>query len=690
MSANATAHTDSGPFTALNAYFYRVIAMRGAEDSIASNTASFEASAGFIEFTTRLMTVSKTAGTATIAVTRFGGGIGAATVDYGTSDSTAVAGTHFTNTTGTLSWASGEVGNKVITVPIINAATPQQARQFAIYLWGAGGGAKTGVYTSINVLIEDPTASLPIPWMQTVIGTVDHASPAVEAEGFIGSTVIGGVLSGGSPDGGRFAYQERSGNGSMTAYIRTTTPFDFGARIALVVRQNLTSTAYFAGICSGGADYGTKFIYRVSSYVNQSGGSNSLVTPCWIRMTRAGSLFTGEHSVDGTTWTTISQTTLTSIPDKAYWGIFNCASGISSKLYTASYQLSGVENVSFSGLSEPPTPVEIFTASNQTISINNGANKTSAANFHVGNGFHHDTLAISNGGVLNLPVAGASTGYLYVGTLAGDNFNAITIDGVGSALSTAGGELRFGYRGSDNTLTISNGGTLTGGSWGNSIGGFGSAARNSITVTGAGSTWNTQSNINLNAGGSNSISVLAGGLIINGPAGNLNIGNASGSNTVTVSGSGSLFTQKGGINIGSTNGLYHGNALIIGGGGTINVSDSGNTGLGIVINGLSGATGNKVQLDGGTLTVQSAGSSTPAIDVKKGALIMNSGTVSTERLLANTDATSVVTFNGGTLSTQGTTLANGSLFTVGNGTRAAGPGSERWHPLVRQWPRLGE
>ncbi len=150
----------------------------------------------------------------------------------------------------------------------------------------------------------------------------------------------------------------------------------------------------------------------------------------------------------------------------------------------------------------------------------------------------------------------------------------ITIDGTGSSLSTAGGEFRFGYRRGYNTLTISDGGTLTGGGWGNSLGGFSSAPGNSITVTGTGSAWTTRSNLNLNAGGSNSVSVLAGGTITNGPSGPLWIGNTSGSNTVTVSGTGSLFTQQGAVTVGNTNGVANDNALLIGAGGTMNVTQT--------------------------------------------------------------------------------------------------------------------
>jgi hypothetical protein len=498
--------------------------------------------------------------------------------------------------------------------------------------------------------------------MQTVIGKVDYSSPAVEAEGFIGSAIIGGTLSGGS-DGGRFAYQQRSGGGSMTAYVRSTTPFDFGARIAVMVRENLTAGSRLAGVGTGGSDYGTQLIYRSSSGTSLiQTGSAALVTPCWVRMTRLGTSFKAERSVDGTAWTTISQTTLATMPSQAYWGIFNCASGINSSDDTATFQLSGAENVSFSGLTAPPTPVDVFTASNQTISIN-GGNKTSAVQYYVGNGFHSDTLAISNGGLFTMTTGGVGVGYLTMGELAGDNNNAITIDGAGSKLSFTGGYLAVGSRSTGNTVTVSNGGALNGGNWGTLMASNGGGS-NSVTITGTGSTWTT-AGVNMNGGGSNSISILAGGAAYSG--GVFRIGNASSSNTVTVSGTGSLLREDDEILV-STGGFSN-NVLLIGTGGAVNARDTANTGKGIVI--VSAGTGNKVQLDGGTLTVMSAGSSTPAIDIKSGSLVLNSGTVTTERLLANAGATSVMTFNGGTLTTQGTTLANGSLFTVGNGTSAA-------------------
>jgi parallel beta-helix repeat protein len=66
-------------------------------------------------------TVSKTA---TVTVTRIGSGpgYGAATLNYATSNGTAVAGSDYTATSGTLSWADGDLSDKTFTVAITGDA----------------------------------------------------------------------------------------------------------------------------------------------------------------------------------------------------------------------------------------------------------------------------------------------------------------------------------------------------------------------------------------------------------------------------------------------------------------------------------------------------------------------------------------------------------------------------------------
>jgi hypothetical protein len=59
------------------------------------------------------------------------------------------------------------------------------------------------------------------------------------------------------------------------------------------------------------------------------------------------------------------------------------------------------------------------------------------------------------------------------------------------------------------------------------------------------------------------------------------------------------------------------------------------------------------------------------LEVRLGTLQLNSGTVTVNSLFATNGASSVVQFNGGTLRSAGTTVSNGVLFIVGNGTQSA-------------------
>jgi hypothetical protein len=235
------------------------------------------------------------------------------------------------------------------------------------------------------------------------------------------------------------------------------------------------------------------------------------------------------------------------------------------------------------------------------------------------------------------------------------------VDGAGSTFASINNFA--GMYGDYNSITVSSGGNATLGHWGWQLNGLGST----VTVTGSGSILSS-GGMNLNGANSFGVSVLAGGTFT---TGDTLIGNFGSSNTFTVSGGGSLAELGGLVNVGNTFIAANDNALMIGTGGTVNVKDTANNGSGIIVQGQSGATGNKVQIDGGTLNVVSTGSSTPGINVVKGALILNSGNVTTEVLRADTDATSVVTFNGGTLTTSNTTISNSATFTVGNGTSAA-------------------
>ncbi len=96
-----------------------------------------------------------------IMVTRSGGSSGVASVDYATSDGTAVAGTDYPATSGTLTFADGVSGNQTISIPITDDNTAEVAETFTLTLSNVSG-ATLGVNSSATVNIVNASAGLPI------------------------------------------------------------------------------------------------------------------------------------------------------------------------------------------------------------------------------------------------------------------------------------------------------------------------------------------------------------------------------------------------------------------------------------------------------------------------------------------------------------------------------------------------
>jgi uncharacterized delta-60 repeat protein len=76
-------------------------------------------SVGTVQFSSPVYGVKKYAGYALIPVVRPGGTVGTVTVDYGTFNGTALAGTNYVATSGTLTFTNGQIG-QTIRVPVID------------------------------------------------------------------------------------------------------------------------------------------------------------------------------------------------------------------------------------------------------------------------------------------------------------------------------------------------------------------------------------------------------------------------------------------------------------------------------------------------------------------------------------------------------------------------------------------
>ncbi len=246
----------------------------------------------------------------------------------------------------------------------------------------------------------------------------------------------------------------------------------------------------------------------------------------------------------------------------------------------------------------------------------------------------------------------------HVGRYASATNNAVTVTG-SSSVWTVTGPIQVGQYGDGTQLTISNGGRV--------VSTFGQLAfyggsNNAISVSGTGSLWSVGRDLNVGYYGyENQMTITDGGIVTVARDGYVGHDASGSNNTVTVSGSGALWSIATNLYVGFSG---SGNSLTLTNSGAVTVGGSAYVGYN------SGANNNQITLAGGSLSVTNAGG-TGTLDVRRGTLTLNSGTITVDQFRATNSASSVVNFNGGLLRSGGTTVSNGVPFVVGNGVSVA-------------------
>jgi hypothetical protein len=153
--------------------------------------------AGSFRFTSATYTVAEDAGTAIITVQRVGGSSGGVVVPYTIADGTAVAGTHYINTPGSLAFASGET-SKSFTVTLIDDDLVQPSRTVILTLGAPSGSAGLTAPSQATLTIVDDDVSVPVVSQVTpgVGPTTGGTLVTIIGSGF---TQVGGVTFGALP-----------------------------------------------------------------------------------------------------------------------------------------------------------------------------------------------------------------------------------------------------------------------------------------------------------------------------------------------------------------------------------------------------------------------------------------------------------------------------------------------------------
>src|SRR5262249_7579669 len=167
-----------------------------------------------------------------------------------------------------------------------------------------------GNYGDVGVY-DFSVRSLPADWNTQDIGSVLRGGYA-GFDGATGTFSLGGSGTGitGTSDEFRFAYEQLTGDGSITARVTGINCAYAGARSGIMIRESLNgnSKMAFVGLtASGGAD----LFYRNSAGGATSGIVGGGAVPYWVRLTRTGNSILAERSSDGVMWTTIGSPSIT-------------------------------------------------------------------------------------------------------------------------------------------------------------------------------------------------------------------------------------------------------------------------------------------------------------------------------------------------------------------------------------------
>lgn len=196
------------------------------------------------------------------------------------------------------------------------------------------GGTSTAKITTITAK-EAETATLPSPWLSMDIGAVNAAGSVGYTNGTYTLKGAGTIWYG--VDAFNFAYQPISGDGTIIARVASLTATNDSAKVGVMIRENLNADARHVMVKltpKNGVMLQQRLI--TGQYASNVGSATiNKTAPYWVKLTRAGNLFTAHHSPDGVTWTMLASTTI-NMAANAYVGLA-LASGDNTKLANSTF-----------------------------------------------------------------------------------------------------------------------------------------------------------------------------------------------------------------------------------------------------------------------------------------------------------------------------------------------------------------
>ncbi len=154
----------------------------------------------------------------------------------------------------------------------------------------------------------------------------DIGNPAISSSATLTTNGVNissaGNYIGGYSDQFNFEYQLRAGNFDVTVCLGSLGLSDLWAQAGLMARASLDPGSPFAAALATPGMNGDFFAYRTATNGMAATGGNFPVNypNTWLRLNRAGNVFTGFGSYDGSNWTQLGAVTI-AMPSQIYLGL---------------------------------------------------------------------------------------------------------------------------------------------------------------------------------------------------------------------------------------------------------------------------------------------------------------------------------------------------------------------------------
>ena len=176
--------------------------------------------------------------------------------------------------------------------------------------------------TAPNTIAANTLVSFPaMPYAPQDIGNPAIASTVTLVSNGVDVVAAGSDI-GGMADQFDFNYQFRSGDFDVICCVAGLTPSDLWSKAGLMARETLDPASRFAATLATPGLNGCYFAWRDPAFstVATTGSFPANFPYTWLRLKRAGNLFTGWASYDGRTWTTLGSASI-SMPSQIYFGL---------------------------------------------------------------------------------------------------------------------------------------------------------------------------------------------------------------------------------------------------------------------------------------------------------------------------------------------------------------------------------